>query len=635
MRPRLSTSTDGVDLKVDETTCLVADPDAGSLQSPVMADAIVEKQEQVAGKQEEQQQQQQKVVYQGPPPLQTHPLFPPLPTYGPPSLLLSLQCRAYRVVSFFLSLSFLGAVVAGAWCSGVVVGLKHVWSRLRFQDPYKRRKFYKEETERRRARKEESKRWKRRRRKPQQEQQEQQEHRYARPGQGSSVDLEAGEGEEENEFPPLEGGKDPLVCDVGYYARRVGLDVETFKVQTEDGFVLTLWHVYNPREYTPRSPEERAYRAPRVFYDQKDPASFPSSNRRYPVLLIPGLLQSAGAYCANDDDSLAFFLCKSGYDVWLGNNRCGFHPEHTTLSYSDPRMWAWNIRHMGVFDLPALVSRVLYETGFPKLALVCHSQGTTETLVALAKDQRPELGSRISVFCALAPAAYAGPLIKRAYFRFMRIISPTVFRLFFGIHAFIPSMMTLHAILPPRLYGFLGYRVFSFLFNWSDERWDRGLRDRMFQFAPVYVSAESMRWWLGRECFAKQKCILATREQGQLEEDEDRRCDDGNEGKPRSAAAWFDEQVPPMALWIAGRDDLVDGRRLLRRLRNKEREPHVRVVHARVIDEYEHLDVIWAIDAIEQVGVEVREIIWRTVPEEVRGACRVPRGVGIDLEGRS
>ncbi|KAL2009488.1 hypothetical protein VTN00DRAFT_5295 [Thermoascus crustaceus] len=634
-------------MKVDseETTCLlVAESEiacSSTLQSRKMASAAVAEIEKPDEKQHQHQspsqQDQDQGQGQGPPHLQTHPLFPPLPTYGPPSLLLRIQYRAYRVTSFFLSLSFLGAVVAGAWCSGVWAGLKNFWARLRCRDPHAKRKFYEEEKQRKKARKEEVKRWKRRRR----EEQQQHHHGYARPEQ--VVDLEAGEGEED-ELPSLEGGKDPVVCDVGYYARRVGLDVETFKVQTEDGFVITLWHVYNPREYTPRSPEERNYRDPLVFHDKKEGASFPTNNRRYPVLLIPGLLQSAGAYCCNDDDSLAFFLCKSGYDVWLGNNRCGFHPEHTTLSYSDPRMWAWNIRQMGVLDLPALVSRVLYETGFPKLALVCHSQGTTETLVALAKDQRPELGSRISVFCALAPAAYAGPLIKKAYFRFMRIISPTLFRLFFGIHAFIPCMMTMHAILPPRLYGSLGYRVFAFLFNWSDDRWDRGLRDRMFQFSPVYVSAESMRWWLGRECFAKQKCILATREQGQLEEDEDRnlninlQCDDvdakGN--TTRSITAWFDGRVPPMALWIAGSDDLVDGKRLLRRLRNG-REPHVRVVHAKVIDEYEHLDVIWAMDVIEQVGIEVREVIWRTVPAEVRGVCRVPRGVGVrvgvDLNG--
>lgn len=298
---------------------------------------------------------------------------------------------------------------------------------------------------------------------------------------------------------------------------------------------------------------------------------------------------------------------------------------------------------MGVMDLPALVSRVLSETGFRKLGLICHSQGTTETFVALAKEQRPDLGDKISVFCALAPAVYAGPLIGKMYIKFMRIISPGMFRILFGIHSFIPFMMTMHSYLPGRLYGALGYRVFSFLFNWTDDRWDQGLRNRFFQFAPVYVSAESMRWWLGRECFASQKCILATREEGKIEDEQDEEDDyythstehstermlDGqsqpHEPHPdRGHKAWFDEHVPPFALWVAGSDDLVDGRRLLRRF-ERGREPHVRVVHSKVIEEYEHLDVLWAIDSVEKVAKELREVLWKTVPEDVRARCRVPR----------
>ena len=326
--------------------------------------------------------------------------------------------------------------------------------------------------------------------------------------------------------------------------------------------------------------------------------------------------------------------------MWLGNNRCGFNPEHKLLKYSDPRMWAWNIRQMGVLDLPALISRVLSETGFEKLGLICHSQGTTQTFVSLAKEQRPDLGAKISVFCALAPAVYAGPLIGKMYFKFMRVISPAMFRIFFGIHSFIPFMMTMHSTLPGKLYGAMGYRVFSFLFNWTDDRWDRNLRDRQFIFAPVYVSAESMRWWLGRECFAKQKCILATREEGLLEDEEDEEHKyythnkrltavangtlDGVKQKDRGRFAWYDEQVPPFALWIGGADELVDGRRLLRRFETG-REPHVRLVHSKVIEEYEHLDVLWAMDSIDKVGKEVREVVWKTAPQWARKVCRTPK----------
>lgn len=569
------------------------------------------------------------------PPSHTHPLFPPLPLYGPPSLLRNLQCWTFRCSSFFLSAGFLGVVVMGALFTSIPTTCKRIWLRLTFRNPDASRPFHEEEARRKSVRKEQERQWKRRK--------------------STSAGNDGQECPLSNDgFVPTEGGPDPVICDVGYYARRVGLDVEEFQVQTEDGFIIDLWHVYDPREYTELSDAERSHRGPDPFSDRsKKRLQDPSQKPKYPVLLIHGLLQSAGAYCVNDDDSLAFYLCKSGFDVWLGNNRCGFKPKHVLLDYSDPRMWCWNIRQMGIFDLSALTSRVIHETGFEKIGLVAHSQGTTETFVALAKEQRPELGEKLSVFCALAPAAYAGPLIGKMYFKFMRVISPGFFRMMFGIHAFIPIMMTMHSILNPRIYGWLGYKVFSFLFDWTDARWDRGLKDRMFQFAPVYVSAESMRWWLGRECFAKHQCILSTKEEWRSEEREDGEGEtDGPlaqshnpishithhqksksdsvraptsppKRKPKGSTAWYNDKVPPFALWVAGNDELVNGERLLRRF-DRGREPHVKVVHSKVIPEYEHLDVIWAMDAVSQVFKELREVLWQTC--YARDRCRVPSG---------
>ena len=567
-------------------------------------------------------------------PSRTHPLFPPLPLYGPSSLRQDIQSLLFRISSFFLSLAFLGVIVLGSTVTSIPLMFKHIWLRLTFRDPDARRPFCEEEKRRKKARKEAEKAWK----------------KHSSPtGSRTVMDPDNEDKAAWGAFVPTEGGPDRLICDVGYYARRVGLDVEEFKVQTEDGFIITLWHVYNPLEYMPRSDTTREAHSFNTFPGD-DPSEHSGSSkqkRKFPVLLIHGLLQSGGAYCVTDDDSLAFYLCKSGYDVWIGNNRCGFHPEHMTLSYSDPRMWAWNIRQMGLFDLSALTSRVISETGFEKIGLVAHSQGTTQTFVALAKDQRPELGEKLTVFCALAPAAYAGPLIGKAYFKFMRKLSPAFFRFVFGIHAFIPFMMTMHKVLPGRLYGALGYRVFSFLFDWSDARWDRALRDRLFQFSPVYVSAESMRWWLGRESFAKHRCILATREDGHQDDAEDdledryhhscRLKEMGHdppghrslerrrthERRPKGSTAWYNAQTPPFALWVAGNDYLVDGQRLLKRF-ERGREPHVRVVHSKVIEGYEHLDVIWAMDSIEKVGREVRDVLWKTC--NVRDRVLTPSG---------
>lgn len=619
------------------------------------------------------------------PPSHTNPLFPPLPLYGPPSILRNLQSATFRVSSFVLSLSFLGVIVLGSMFTSVPGAIRRTAFRLTLRDPDANRPFYLEEKRRHDMRQEMNRSWKRRRLS---------EERLVRQNLGRTAladsaasatfiddnEAPAGAGVGDSTYTPTEGGPDPLIPDVAHYARRVGLDVEKFEVQTEDGFIIDLWHVYDPDEHTPKSADARKDRGPGLLFDQTTPEereeiqkkmfdeqSVDGKKPKFPVLLVHGLLQSAGAYCVNDDDSLAFYLCKSGYDVWLGNNRAGFQPKHAVLESSDPRMWCWNIRQMGVFDLPALTSRVLRETRFARLGLVCHSQGTTEALVALAKEQRPELGQALTVFCALAPAAYAGRLVEKMYFKFMRIISPGMFRIMFGIHSFIPLMMQVHPWIPGRVYGWMGYRVFSFLFDWSDSRWDRGLRDRMFQFAPVYVSAESMRWWLGREGFARHKCILSTKEEWRAEEREEEEAlsrqssekssDAGSrpslhastsshQRRPPGSTAWYDERVPPFALWVCGRDDLVDGRRLLKRflphpvfsaldrgkgsrstssgVQKSSREPHVRVVHAKLIPEYEHLDVLWAMDAVDEVFGELREVLWKTCT--VREFCRVPKG---------
>ena len=235
----------------------------------------------------------------------THPLFPQLPLYGPPSILRNLQCIGFRVSSFFLSLTFLGTIILGSAFTSIPLMLRHIGLRLTFRDPNARRPFYEQEKSKDQARKDAAREWKRQKRR--------------RKDASMLVDSNEEERVQPDGYEPTEGGNDPLVCDVGYYARRVGLDIEEYKVQTEDGFIITLWHVYNPLEHTPASAAHRNYGTPNHFPtsharegDPKRPSgkSFGSGKPKYPVLLVHGLLQSAGAYCTNDDDSFAFFLCK-------------------------------------------------------------------------------------------------------------------------------------------------------------------------------------------------------------------------------------------------------------------------------------------------------------------------------------
>ena len=240
------------------------------------------------------------------PPSWTNPLFPPLPLYGPPTFMRNVHCSLFRCSSFFLSLGFLATIVLGSAFTSIPLMFRHIGLRLSGKDPNARRPFHEEERRRKKARKEAAKAWKQRRRRR---------NSMEKAGHNS----EEGNASHGDGYTPTEGGDDPLVCDVGYYARRVGLDIEEFRVQTEDGFIIQLWHVYNPREYSPVSDNTRRYREPVVFQEKHTEngringasgAQYRDGNRRYPVLLVHGLLQSSGAYCSNDEDSLAFYLCK-------------------------------------------------------------------------------------------------------------------------------------------------------------------------------------------------------------------------------------------------------------------------------------------------------------------------------------
>jgi hypothetical protein len=91
------------------------------------------------------------------------------------------------------------------------------------------------------------------------------------------------------------------------------------------------------------------------------------------------------------------------------------------------------------------------------------------------------------------------------------------------------------------------------------------------------------------DCFARQKCIL-----------------------PDHETPWYDpDLMPPVSLYVGGRDKLVDGRKLIERFQTVEKD--VILVTSQVDEQYEHLDCLWSMDCIERVGKKVREDIWFTV----------------------
>lgn len=357
-----------------------------------------------------------------------------------------------------------------------------------------------------------------------------------------------------------------LTFNLKYYMLLHGLDIVEYTATTSDGFNLQLKRLIDPLE----NAEQRS--------------------SRYPVLFIHGLLQSSEAFVTTGEHSLAITLFRAGYDVWLGNNRCGFKPSHKRYNKWDPRMWQWNLKDMAYKDLPCLVDFVRQTTLTGKVALVGHSQGTSQSFMALSRDGT-DLATKISCFCALSPAVYKGPVLDKWYFKVFRKVPWSVYRICFGHMAFVSAFGFIREFVPISIYSFYGYMAFEFIFNWGDSLWSPGYRYRNFVFVPTYVSAELLYFWLGKGGMASTGCLF-----------------------DESARSWYDsDTTPPMILFCPGKDNLTPAEPLVNRLKTYENLKRLEVVD---LPSYSHLDVLWASDVNDKVAKPMIKFIWTCVDNQ-------------------
>lgn len=336
------------------------------------------------------------------------------------------------------------------------------------------------------------------------------------------------------------------------YARQVGMDIENQTVETEDGYYLRMHRVIDP-----------------------DAVTHADGRGGFPVLILHGLFQSSGSFVTSEDRSLAFWLAKQGgYQVYLGNNRGIFDMGHKNFGRNDPRFWDWTIRELAMYDLPALVEHVCQETGYDKVAFIGHSQGNGLAFISLSQSMVPSLGKKLSVFIALAPAVYAGPLTTGFPFTALNRIEWSTWKRFFGVLDFIPLMRWAYNYCPAKIFAMLGYIMFAFLFSWTDTNWLRRRKTKMFRFTPTPVSSASIFWWCGKGGFADRKCTL----------------DD-------TLDRWFDNRFPPLSIYHGGRDYLVLAEPLIERMKTKEKD--VNVIKVTKLDLSEHCDFYWAAEAVE------------------------------------
>ncbi|XP_010688923.1 triacylglycerol lipase 2 isoform X1 [Beta vulgaris subsp. vulgaris] len=157
---------------------------------------------------------------------------------------------------------------------------------------------------------------------------------------------------------------------------------------------------------------------------------------RSPVLLQHGVLMDGVTWLLNPpDQSLAFILADSGFDVWIANSRgTTYSLGHITLSSNDSAYWDWSWDELMAYDLLAIVQYVYDQSGEQKLHYVGHSQGT---LIALTAFSQKKLLNMVRSAGLLCPIAYlsrmTSPLAKSAAENFV-----TEILYWSGLHEFVP-----------------------------------------------------------------------------------------------------------------------------------------------------------------------------------------------------
>jgi pimeloyl-ACP methyl ester carboxylesterase len=163
-----------------------------------------------------------------------------------------------------------------------------------------------------------------------------------------------------------------------------GWATESHTITTEDGYILEL------------------YRIPGTINEVQMEGASPK-----PAVLLQHAMEcDMMEWVLNDyERAPAFILAREGYDVWLGNNRgTKYGLQHVSLDPKSAAFWDHDWEQMGVYDVPAIVDKILDVTGLENVSYVGHSEGTTQFMVgsSLKPDYFKE---KINFAGLLAPIA--------------------------------------------------------------------------------------------------------------------------------------------------------------------------------------------------------------------------------------
>lgn len=339
-----------------------------------------------------------------------------------------------------------------------------------------------------------------------------------------------------------------------------GYPVEEHMVVTADGYILSLQRIPHGKNVT-------------------NTTSFP----RPTVLLMHGLMQNSEVWVCWQE-SLAFTLADSGFDVWLGNIRGNkYSGKHIELKPHQSQFWDFSLDEFAMQDLPATINYILTNTGVSRVAYVGFSQGTGAAFAAFSL--LPSLSAKISLFVALAPAAKARGL-KQGWLRTFVNMAPESLFLIMGTRTALSISLFWRSVLPRRLFANVIDGSCKVLFEWHMR--NIGTTERKALLYPHLFSLTSVKtvahWLQIAACDRFQQY------------DENQNFQKGYRGtQPQGYPV---HQIGcRMALFYGAADSLTDIQWLLNQI--PADTPRER------IEGYEHMDLIWACDAHEKVFPKV------------------------------
>ncbi|CAG9808257.1 unnamed protein product [Chironomus riparius] len=161
--------------------------------------------------------------------------------------------------------------------------------------------------------------------------------------------------------------------------KKFGFSAESYRFKTADGYLLTMQRI------------------------------FPNNNghtKKAPCLIMHGIFSLSLQFLQLQNDSLAFLLANSGYDVFLANARGTKYSSHATYSKNSSQFWNFSHDEIGYYDLPAMIDTVLAITRSDKLFYIASSQGAAISMVLLSTQ--PEYNQKIIEAHYLGPAIFLG-----------------------------------------------------------------------------------------------------------------------------------------------------------------------------------------------------------------------------------